>query len=91
MAKFKVKDLLIPMTLAGVGFFVWQAMQRQSAQKQIIEAEKKGFSLTPKDVSPELKAACDASYKPIGANRYLCYRGLKQPKVAIEGLGRVFL
>jgi len=94
MAQFKIETLLIPLALAGIGFAIWQAMKKNGGDKgngTKYITDSKRFSLTPQDLTPELKAACNASYKPIGANRYLCYRGLKQPTVPIEGVSGVFL
>lgn len=83
----KIKDIIIPLALVGLGFYVFKTMQQTTPTpkgngEQGYTDIPTGFKLIPDNLDPDLKRRCDESYAKVGANRYLCYRGLKQPKVS---------
>jgi len=82
--------ILTTAALIGAGYFVYQNMKKGETTTTTTTGGGYGgatdagsgviLRLVPPGLDPQLKAACDASYSIIGTNRYLCYRGLKQPK-----------
>lgn len=84
---------LLPVAIAGAAYFIYQGMQDGSTKNGNGNGSgsstssgsgqkwwQKAGSLFKPPSSAVLQEACDLSYSKIGANRYLCYKGLKKPR-----------
>ena len=97
MAKIDTKTIILGAALLGAGFYLYKQSQESGAGgSEGSGGSGSGGASTGKKAwdtiksifkanDPNVKLACDESYKPIGANRYLCYKLLKAPTdAAIE-------
>jgi len=91
--------ILTAAAIIGAGYFIYQNMRKGQTTTTTTTGGGYGggtvesgsapiLRLVPPGLSPQLKRECDESYSSIGVNRYLCYRGLKEPKYIS---GNVFL
>lgn len=84
--KIDITKILLPVAVIGAAYFIYKGMQTSSGNRSgngSGSSQGTGWKFKLPDLSPgdpRLKEACDLSYSKIGANRYLCYQKLKQPK-----------
>jgi hypothetical protein len=85
--KLDITKILLPVVVLGAAYFIYKGMQTSADNRSGGESSSStkggGWKLNLPDLKPNdprLKEACDLSYSLIGANRYLCYQKLKQPK-----------